>query len=296
MFFHMILFLRTEKEFIMNHSKLILFVLLTITSANCPAEIEKSKSKANVLSLSRRNCVRILIDDKPVGSGFFIHKSHVATCCHVITAKVSIDQKQKKFEWKAHAKIFALCDDGEKIEAICVSQPTKKDISPLVHDFAVLKLKQEPKNKATILQFYNWKQTPSIGSEIYFSGFPLGSPTKLTHKGMVSGLTANNNIVCIQAPINKGNSGSALLNFNGEIIGMVSMREGGISKGLKQLRDQITKTESQGSLSVLGVNTLQSTKEIVNVLDLYISTGIGYARNIKYLSAYIKRHSTLKGK
>jgi len=280
----------------MRRSKLILLVLLALMSANCTAQIEKPKSRTNILSISRQNCVRILIANKPVGSGFFIHESYVATCCHVITATVSGDPKQKKFKWEPHANIFVLCANGEIIEATCVSQPTKEDISPLVRDFAVLKLKNEPKDKATILPFFDWKQTPSIGSEVYFSGYPLGAPTMLTHEGMVSGLAANDNIVCIQAPINKGNSGSALLNANGEILGVLSMREGGISKGLKQLRDHIAKTESRGSISMMGVDQLQSTKEIVNVLDLYISTGIGYARTIKHLAAYVQRHKIIKGK
>lgn len=46
----------------------------------------------------------------------------------------------------------------------------------------------------------------------------------------------------------------------------------------------------------MGVDLLQSTKEIIRVLDLYISTGIGYAINSKHLQGYVKRHKVLPKK
>ncbi|RZB38327.1 MAG: hypothetical protein SRB2_00075 [Desulfobacteraceae bacterium Eth-SRB2] len=278
----------------MRYSSLILVIIFTLTSISCATEGKTKQPPTNIFSISRQNCVRILIAGKPAGTGFFIHKSHIATCCHVITANVVVDPKKNKFEWTAHEKIFVQCPSGEKIEATCVSRPTKQDMSPLVHDFAVLKLKKKPRIEGAVLPFFTWGDVPSVGSDVYFSGYPLGAPAKLTHKGMVSGLAPNHDIICIQAPINKGNSGSALLNSDGDILGIVSMREGGISKGLKKLRKYITKTEKHGSVKLMGVDPLQSTKEIVNVMDLYISTGIGYAISSKHLKIYLDKTKILE--
>jgi len=271
----------------------VLVVMFLVTTSGYTAAAEQTQLPTNVLTNSRQNCVRILVADKPVGSGFFIHESHVVTCCHVITAKRVIDHKQNTLNWKAHANISVQCPSGEKIDAVCVSNPTKQDISPLLYDFAVLKLKKKPNTKALVLPFFSWPDAPAVGSEVCFSGYPLGAPTMLTHKGMISGVSLNHNVLCIQAAINKGNSGSALLTATSEIIGIISMREGGISKGLQKLRKHISKTERHGSVSMMGVNPLQSIKEIVNVLDLYISTGIGYAITSKHLTSYLQRHKTL---
>ena len=74
------------------------------------------------------------------------------------------------------------------------------------------------------------------------------------------------------------------------VIGIISMREGGISLGLKNYINKINKTEKYGGIKFLGVDQIQLIKETVFVLDKYISTGIGYARNIKYLNDYIEKH------
>jgi len=137
-----------------------------------------------------------------------------------------------------------------------------------------------------------------VGDDVYFSGFPFGVSAMLTHKGMLSGFTENQSVLCIQAPINKGNSGGALLNARGEVIGIISSREGGIPQALDQIRKTIGAMGSQNVISVktnnITVDFLQVDKEVINVLDRYISTGIGYARNISSAREYVRRHGLMK--
>lgn len=46
-----------------------------------------------------------------------------------------------------------------------------------------------------------------------------------------------------------------------------------------------------GSVQLMGVDPLQTAKETIKVLDTYISTGIGYARSIKFLVDYKQKHN-----
>jgi hypothetical protein len=112
----------------------------------------------------------------------------------------------------------------------------------------------------------------------------------VTHFGTISGITKDKSVICVQAATNKGNSGGALIDKKGEVIGIISMREGGISLGLQNYLNQINQAEKMGSVQIMGIDPLQATKETINVLDTYISTGIGYARRSTFLNDYIKKN------
>jgi hypothetical protein len=62
-------------------------------------------------------------------------------------------------------------------------------IIPVLMDFAILKLQGKPKTPIIPNPLLRGKPLPSIGAEIIFSGYPLGAPIMLTHKGMISGIT-----------------------------------------------------------------------------------------------------------
>ena len=111
---------------------------------------------------------------------------------------------------------------------------------------------------------------------------------------MISGIDDSGSIICIQGSINKGNSGGALISGDGKAIGIISMREGGISKALQELTVYIEATSKQGSVQIMGVDPLKAIKATVETLNTYISTGIGYARYIKFLKEYCSKHKILK--
>jgi hypothetical protein len=52
-------------------------------------------------------------------------------------------------------------------------------------------------------------------------------------------------------------------------------------------------TASHGSVQIMGVDPLQATKAIIQTLDEYISTGIGYARSISFVREYINKNPQL---
>ena len=241
----------------------------------------------DVLELSRNSAVMLLSHSgNSKGSGFFVGEQHVLTCFHVVAA---LKVQGSSVNWSLHPDLQAVLPSGEQISVSVVSVPTQTDPSPLLQDFALLKLMKKPSKKFTMVQLASEKETLKVGDEVVFSGYPIATPGMVTHRGMISGFNNSGSLIFIQASINKGNSGGAILNAQGHVVGIVSMRAGGISKGLDELRIYIDQTSSKGSVQIMGVDPLKSTKAIIQTLDQYISTGIGYARSVKFVREYLDK-------
>lgn len=243
---------------------------------------------ASVLELSRNSTVMISsrsADSK--GTGFLVGDQHVVTCFHVIAA-ISIQGQTVNF--RIHPDIEVTLPSGETIAADVTSIPTQADLGPLRHDFAVLKLRTKPAKSTAKLPLASGKTMVKVGDEVVFSGYPLATPGMVTHRGMVSGLDQSGSVIFVQAPINKGNSGGALVDAQGQVVGIISMREGGIGKGLTDLSVSIERAAAQGQVQILGVDPLQGTKAIIQTLDRYISTGIGYARSVGFVNEYLAKN------
>lgn len=254
--------------------------------------------KKEMFELSRKSCVKVVsVTGNAKGSGFFIAEDLVVSCFHVIAEIDQVVAKIKQNENNISENIFQdikiITIDGEEIDAHCISPPSRAELSPLINDFAIIKLSSKPTNlSGYILELTDDDlQDLSIGENCYYSGYPLAVPTIITNKGIISGIAQNINIICVQGCINKGNSGGALISEKGKVLGIISMREGGISKGLQELTLYIESTSKQGSVKIMGVDPLQAIKATVETLDKYISTGLGYARYISSLEEYCKKYN-----
>ena len=252
---------------------------------------EATADGINVLQLSRDSGVKLVSQSgNSSGSGFFVADQYVLTCFHVVAA---LTLQGSSVNWRLYPDLQAVLRSGEIISATVASVPTQADASPLLQDFAFVKLKSKPQKTVSIVSIASDSEVPQVGDEIIFSGYPLATPGMVTHRGMVSGFDDSKSLIFVQASVNKGNSGGALLNSQGHVIGIVSMREGGISKGLSDLTVYIDKTATQGNVQIMGVDPLQATKAIIQTLEQYISTGIGYARSIKFAREYLERNKEL---
>ena len=238
-------------------------------------------------NVSRSSCVKIISKvGNSSGTGFFIDDNIIVTCFHVI-AQISMDTA-KNINFNIFPDLEAVTEEGDTVSLTCMSIPFNNSPEPLLQDFALLKTNTIIKNKS-ILRISN-NTDHLIGENIIFSGYPLGTPTMVSHFGIISGITKDKSIICVQASINKGNSGGALVNSDGEVIGIISNREGGISLELENYLNKISEGEKRGSIQLMGIDPMQVSKETIKILNTYISTGIGYARNIRFLREYAKIH------
>jgi len=239
------------------------------------------------LHLSHDSTVHILTSGIPSGSGSMLGDRLVLTCLHVVVQIVPTDQGVNLLPLP---NLTVTLPSGETIAATIVSFPTNLDMSPADHDFAFLHLEHKPTSAFSVAQLATEKESTQLGDEVVFSGYPLNTPGMVSHKGMISGSDSTKDLIFIEASINKGNSGGGVLNKAGHIVGLVSMREGGITQGLADLRTQINATSGHGSVTLMGVNPLTATKQLIDTIDLYISTGIGYARSIRFARDYLSKH------
>jgi len=272
-----------------------LIVIMALLMIGCAAtrpssKADKGTAMLDIMNLSRLSSVRVSsVTGNSRGTGFFIRDSYVVTCFHVIAA---MRQNGTHIELNIFNDLKITTLDGEEIEATCVSIPTDSDPAPLQYDFAVLKLAHKPA-RPTVVKIATDEDAVSLGADVTFAGYPLATPGVVTHRGMISGWSAKKDLIFIQGAINKGNSGGALVSSEGEAVGIVSMREGGIGKGLDDLVNYIDATAAHGNVQIMGVDPLQATKEIVTTLNTYISTGIGYARSIRFLCEWLGRTNIL---
>ena len=270
----------------------ILVLGLSANSSTCGSE--PLYTHRALIDFSRSITVRILKNNStPAGTGFFINDCEIATCFHVVsdlrTWGVQFDDKNNVTELKyaTHSGLRALLRNGEIVPLELVSVPTKGNPEPLVFDFAVLRLGKPIKFVPRQTRRYQRGATLYVGEPVYFSGYPLETEILLTHQGTIAGMNQKTGLLALQASVNKGTSGSALLSSEGTVIGIISMRLGGIGKGLSELRERIAASTEKFSVQILDIDPLEATKGVIDVVDRTISTGIGYARSTIFLDKYL---------
>jgi len=242
--------------------------------------------------------VKIASTNRSLGSGFFIKDDLIVTCFHVI-AQIQISDG--KVEYRIYDDLVAIDEIGNLTYLECISIPTDKSPEPFISDFAVLKLKSKV-DKKQVLKLSS--EQIEVSDMIIFSGYPFGLPTLITHTGNVSGLVKDS-LIYVQAPVNNGDSGSALLNKNGDVIGIITFKQAGIGQALeKQLQDltllqqnlgkgglQLGVIQSVDGTTSTGFDPIDFAKETISTLQQNLETGIGGARHVRFLKDYLKRNN-----
>ena len=91
-------------------------------------------------------------------------------------------------------------------------------------DVALLKLDQSPKGGVKPLAMCVRRDAP-VGTDIVVVGNPMGFRATTT-RGIVSAVRNEEGaaILQIDAPVNPGNSGGPIVNYNGEVVGIVTSK------------------------------------------------------------------------
>lgn len=145
------------------------------------------------------NSVMVVYTKSSVGSGFAINENTIITNAHVV--ENSRDVTIKLYSNKS-----------------ITGKVVKKDKD---RDLALIEVEEE----LTPLNF-NTDENLAIGTEVYAIGAPKDIPYTMT-KGIISAKNrkiGNYNYIQIDASINAGNSGGPLVNENGEVIGINTMK------------------------------------------------------------------------
>ncbi len=284
---------RARKFFAMKHHLSFSLIVLALFCGPCFAGnlIETSRSNAVFVSGTFQKGVVTFVSS---GSGFFLDQTHVATCRHILVATITSAGVVSAVPVN---DIQVVVSDGEVIPAEIVTLPVTVDKAPDDSDFEILRLERSPKIRITTCPLAKDVSKQAIGATVTLSGYPLADEaagfkrddpsTFLLHTffGTISGFSKD--LIGLQAPINRGSSGSAVLNQAGEVIGIVNYVDNNFDSVLQKAEtanigfDQMTPSEKLATTVLF---------QLVEQLGKSNSNGIGFARSIDGLRSYITRH------
>jgi len=278
----------------------ILLLAITITNFSCNVasangiNTKMAVTDTAIINLSRQASVKILVYDTnnklmEEGTGFFLNDNMtIVTCFHVIGSyKVTKTATGVNVSWVSSKSIKCVTYNNDTIGLTWVlTRKNENDVNFLEHDFAVLKL---DKKSIHPIRWLNLSKDSKIyaGEEIYFSGYPLNLPL-LSNNGTVSGIGEDN--IFLQAPSNNGNSGGALLDSKGNVIGIIDFKALQLSMDFEKYMYAIEHADGevgfyQGGLELSGN---QFNYKLIRTLNDNLNTGIGGAKNVTYFKEYLR--------
>ncbi len=144
------------------------------------------------------NSVVVVYTDTGVGSGFSIKENIIITNAHVVG-----------YSKKVAVNLY----DGTTIKGNVIKTDIEKDLALIEVDKTITPLSINSNNL-------------SIGQEVYAIGAPKDMPYTMT-KGIISALDrklGQNTYIQIDASVNSGNSGGPLVDDNGNVIGIITLK------------------------------------------------------------------------
>jgi S1-C subfamily serine protease len=161
------------------------------------------------------------------GTGFFVSEDgYIVTAAHVITE--SVDEKNQKGAIRPASDIYVLVSPKYEVYKCRVVGIDG------VGDIGVLKIEMDdPFNTNNtpikIQKYLPFLESSKTGELAYVLGYPLGTDLSSFSMGIVRNerfvapsLFIPFNVVLITSPAYQGNSGSPIVNINGEVIGLLT--------------------------------------------------------------------------
>lgn len=193
----------------------IMLLLFTILTTMVVVSLTKNNNVTNKQRIERKevtlsdryfeqsqSVVVVERDDGGLGTGFFVGTHIIATANHVVSGYDVVNIYLKGHERPIDGKVIEYSVDM---------------------DLALIEVATEQPNKPL-------KLTPrrqQVGQSVYVIGHPYGNKWSMS-TGIISHINRKtmqrtlDGVIQIDAPINGGNSGGAVFDMNGDVIGVVS--------------------------------------------------------------------------
>ncbi len=252
---------------------------------------KKDASMKDRVAKIKESTVRILVDERPVGTGFIVSKKGlVATCFHVVQHAQTTVNGQTQITHATNIKVEF--SDGIKspatIHQACQNQGFQKALS---RDYAILVVK--PHKILVPLALGKFTDIEE-GEEVYTCGFPFGLDKPFVSKGLLStkittpgylGQGVDRDAALLDITLNKGNSGGPVVLIgknpqDDKVIGIATFTLTPLSPALAQLAEGIQKFP--GGVKIMGVDFKQFSMLIKNSFDAS-SVGIGGCISVDYM-------------
>lgn len=198
-----------------------------------------------------------IFSEKWTGTGFALKGGYILTNHHVIDEANTID-------------IYGIGGDFTR------SYKAKVIGSDKVNDLALLKIVDSDFKGFGNIPYSFKSKLSDVGEDIYVLGYPLtatmGEEIKLTN-GIISAKTGYNGDVTqyqISAPVQLGNSGGPLLDYNGNVIGVICAKHGGAENVTYAIKTSQVKNliESVSDLSIINTTNQLSAKTLKEQVKL----------------------------
>ena len=135
-------------------------------------------------------------------------------------------------------------------------------------DIAILDMGKIVGNAASI----RTSASLEIGNEVFTVGFPYSfAGEKTLTTGHVAAFEEG--LIKIDTSVNNGNSGGALFNCNGEIVGIVNAKLGSLSDFL----NAVARTKPQAFMQIDGIDPVKIIQQMIREMQRNLNLGIGYA-------------------
>jgi S1-C subfamily serine protease len=242
---------------------------------------------AEKVKAARQAVVEVLVAGQRQGTGFCVSSNgYVVTATHVVgSPEIVLGQPIVKYR----EQITVRLSDGKELSAVPVNNPS---IEAPYHDSTLLKVEALTPHHLRIGDAANLAE----GEEVYVVGFPFDVPVAVAYRGYVSAQfkipagtlskkQVNNATIHVQIPIAKGFSGAALVRMSDDTaVGIITNKLGGISLKLETIRNSLAAGQKEGGgVFIKGVDPNETSLELINTLDAFLSAGAGWAVSIEYI-------------
>ena len=242
----------------------------------------------------KRACVRIFVNDKPVGSGFVVQsRGLIATCFHVVQSIQPTANNQTSITYAQNIEVEL--HSGNKLPATIHSSCLSSGVAQaLSKDYCLLQINTQNLSTVLLGTFADIQE----GDRIYLCGYPLGIDQPVIANGFLStkwsaqgylGQGSTRAVAWLDITMNGGNSGGPIVLLsddpaNDKIIGIATFGLNPFAKPAKELIE--VAQSSPFRMLISGVNFKEFATLVGSALASN-SLGVNGCVSIDYLNTII---------